>query len=468
MKIFGITIGRRPQNAVVPQSTQSVDSSRGGWFGIIRDRWTGAWQQDATPIESRGSLLAFSAVFSCVTRIASDIAKLRPRLVIEDPETRVCTETRSDPLSRVLEKPNKYQNRIKFFEQWIVSKLLWGNAYVLKVRDRRRVVIELYVLNPEYVSVLIAQNGDVYYRIGRDYLSGIQEDGIVVPASEIIHDMMVSLWHPLVGVTPIYACAQSASLGLNITKDSSRFFKNGSRPGGQLTAPDSIDDETAARLKRTFEEGFSGDNIGRLFVSGNGLKYEAMPTIPATDAQLIEQLKWTVEDVARCFHVPLFKLGIPLHSGNGNSPSLEALNQIYYSDCLQQLLESLEVCLDEGLNLPNEYYTDFDLDGLLRMDQASLNDMLGKSVKGSVRSPNEARAKLNLPPVDGGESPLAQQQDFSLAALAKRDAKPDPFVTTPSQSQPPALPAPSSASLEDDDEDLVGQFADVISAELAV
>jgi phage portal protein BeeE len=47
--------------------------------------------------------------------------------------------------------------------------------------------------------------------------------------------------------------------------------------------------------------------LGRLWVSGDGLKYEPM-TIPAQEAQLIEQLKWTVEDVARCFHVPLYKI----------------------------------------------------------------------------------------------------------------------------------------------------------------
>ena len=75
-----------------------------------------------------------------------------------------------------------------------------------------------------------------------------------------------------------------------------------------ITAPAKIDDETAKRLKQNWEENFSDGNIGRMAILGNGLSYEAM-TIPAQEAQLIEQLKWTVEDVARAFHVPLFKLG---------------------------------------------------------------------------------------------------------------------------------------------------------------
>ena len=54
-------------------------------------------------------------------------------------------------------------------------------------------------------------------------------------------------------------------------------------------------------------------------------------------------------------------------------------------------------------------------------------------VKAGFLSPNEARRMFfNLPPVAGGESPYLQQQDFSLAALARRDA------ATPA---PPSLPA---------------------------
>ena len=35
--------------------------------------------------------------------------------------------------------------------------------------------------------------------------------------------------------------------------------------------------------------------------------------------------------------------------------------------------------------------------------------------------------RLSLPPTEGGAAVYRQQQDYSLAALAKRDAKEDPF-----------------------------------------
>jgi hypothetical protein len=55
-----------------------------------------------------------------------------------------------------------------------------------------------------------------------------------------------------------------------------------------------------------------------------------------------------------------------------------------------------------------------------------------------------------MKPVKGGESPMIQQQNFSLAALAKRDAKDDPFGTAPA---PAPAAKPDAAANDDDDED---------------
>lgn len=415
MKIFGIDFSRKKSL----ESASSITSG-GGWFGVIRESFGGAFQSNIE-VDAPKSILAFSAVYSSVTAIASDVSKLRIKLVEEDADG-ICKEVnRNSPYIPVLKKPNHYQNRIKFIEQWIISKLLYGNTYVLKQRDNRGIVVSLYILDAQRVTPMVAENGDVYYKLSSDHLSGLLQT-VVVPASEIIHDMMVSLWHPLVGISPIYACGISATMGNRIQSNSTKFFDNMSRPSGALTAPGSISDETANRIKTGWEENFGGKNIGRLAVLGDGLSYEAM-TIPASDAQLIEQLKWTVEDVARCFHIPIYKIGGPVPTNN----NVEALNQQYYSDCLQSLIESAELCLSEGLSLPVQYYVEFDLDGLLRMDTAARYEAKNKAVGGGWMSPNEARKGENLPPVEGGDSPMIQQQNYSLAALAKRDAMEDPF-----------------------------------------
>lgn len=427
----------------------SYGGGSGGWFGIIREAWSGAFQQNIV-VDAPREILAFSAVYACISRIATDIAKLGVCLYKED-DNGVQTEAKGSPFYPVLKKPNRFQTWYKFVEQWIICKLLYGNAYILKERDLRGVVIALYVLDSQRVQVLVAEDGSVYYKLAADYLAGLPQ-GLTVPAKEIIHDMGVSLWHPLVGVSPIYACGVSATQGIKIQANSTRFFANASRPSGGLTAPGAISDETANRLKKTFEENFSGPNIGRLFVAGDGLKYEPM-TIPAADAQLIEQLKWTVEDIARCFQMPLWKIGAdkePLRQ------SLESLNQTYYSDCLQGPIESMEVLLKEGLALPDNMCAELETENLLRMDTAARFTAWGLAIKDGWWKPNEARAKEGMGPVPGGDTPYLQQQNYSLAALAKRDASDDPFKTkTPTQ---PALPAPKPAGASEDAQALADAF----------
>jgi HK97 family phage portal protein len=431
--------------AISGKSMTAVPTTGGGWFRVIGESFAGAFQS-AVQVDAPRDILTYSGVFAPLTLITSDIAKLRVKLVAEDEATGIFTEVkRGSPFLPVLRRPNRYQNRIKFFQQWILSKLLYGNAYILKQRDARGIVVAMYVLSGERVTPLVTHQGDVYYKLEADHLSGLQTS-ITVPASEIIHDMMPALWHPLVGVSPLYAAGMSATMGRKIQGNSANFFANMSRPGGMLTAPNTIDDETALRLKTEFEQNFAGTKMGRLFVGGDGLKYEPM-AIPAEAAQLIEQLKWTVEDVARCFHMPLFKVGGPVPTGH----TIEALNLQYYTDCLQSLIEDAELALKEGLTLPAHLDVEFDIDGLARMDTAAQVATLNDSVKGGWLAPNEARAKRNLAPVAGGASPYLQQQNYSLAALAKRDAQDDPFGTA-RPPQPPPPPAPQGQDVDEDDE----------------
>ncbi|OUL98559.1 phage portal protein [Variovorax sp. JS1663] len=438
MKVFGLELRlpRRAEKAAVSPITLR------DLVGRIMEPFAGAWQRNLE-IDNKESILAFSAVYACVSRIANDISKLRIMLTSID-ENGIWSEVGESPYWKALKKPNRYQNRIQFLTDWLCMKLIHGNAYILKEREPSRGIVRaLYVLDSRRVKPLVTPDGGVYYQISSDYLAGLPQ-GVTLPASEVIHDRCPALWHPLCGVPPLYACARSATQGNRIQTNSATFFDNMSRPSGILSAPGLIDDVTAARLKQEWEQNFGGGNLGRLAVAGNDLKYIPI-TIPAEQAQLIQQLNWTVEDVARAFGVPLYKINSgPVPTSN----NVEALEQQYYTGCLQVLIESIELCLDEGMELPNGYGTRLDLDGLLRMDSTAQIDFLEKAVKG-VMSANEARRKLNLAPTPGGAAVLSQQQNFSLQALAKRDASEDPFGK-----QQPA-PAPAPAPSDDSDEEVV-------------
>jgi len=461
MRLFGLDISLRRAPANL-----SPARARGGWKSTgptIHEPYTGAWQNNQEITTE--SALSYFAVFGCVTLIATDIAKSRLRLVEQDADG-IWEETTNPAYSPVLRKPNRYQTIIKFVEQWITSKLTQGNAYVLKARDARGVVNALYVLDPSKVTPLVTPDGAVYYGLKRDHLAGVVDDlppgqDLVVPAREIIHDPMVTLFHPLVGVTPLYACGLAALQGLAIQSDSEKFFRTGSRPGGILTAPGEISDDTALRLKTYFETSFSGENRGRVAVVGDNLKYEAL-TVTAADAQLIEQLKWTAATVCACFHVPpaLLDLG---EAVTGND--LEALLQKYHSQCIQSLMTNFETALDEGIGLgptfENSYGTEFDIDDLIWLVTSTKTKAAADAIGSGALSPNEARAKwFGLGKVDGGESPYLQQQNYSLAALAERDAD-KPF------SKPaPAVPASPGQSPDDNTAEDEKRFVELLNKSL--
>jgi HK97 family phage portal protein len=427
-----------------PPSGLAPPASRGrDWWPLtVREPYTGAWQRND---EIRAeTVLAYNAVYACVTLIASDISKMRVRLVEQD-RNGIWSEVDVPAFSPVLRKPNRYQNRIKFIEQWMVSKLLHGNTYVLKQRDARGVVVAMYILDPVRTKPLVSPDGAVWYQLAKDNLTGI-ENSIVVPASEIIHDTMVPLFHPLCGVSPLIACGLAAMQGLSIQNNSTKFFENGAMPGGVLTAPGTIDDITATRLKEHWEKNYSGNNAGKVAVLGDGLKYEKM-IMTAVESQMIEQLKWTAETVCSCFHVPPYMIGAAAAPAYNN---IEALNQQYYSQCLQAPIEAIELCLDEGLALTtvqgHTYGTEFDLDDLLRMDTATQYKTIGDGIGAALLTPNEGRKKIGQKPLPGGDTAYMQQQNYSLAALNKRDQQEDPFSAG-------KAPAPTATPQTTDDED---------------
>lgn len=418
-------------------------SGRGGWWSVVREPYTGAWQRnDEVQMDT---VLTYSAVFACVTMIAADIGKLTFRLVEKDANG-IWDEIDNPAWSKLLRKPNRYQIASKYIEQYMVSKLVHGNTYVLKQRDMRGVVNGLYVLDPSRVTPLVAPDGSVYYELKRDDLSNLPQEAVTVPSSEIIHDTMVTIYHPLVGVSPIYACGLAAMQGLAIQGNSNKLFSNGAIPGGILTAPGVISEDAANRMKAYWATNFSGDNVGNVAILGDGLHYEPM-SYNAVDMQLIDQLNWTGENVCTAFKMPAYMIGI------GDPPpyaNLEPLIQKYFAQCLQSPIKSFEDHHDVGLELPLRTGVELDIDDLFWTDIATRMKAASDGVNGGL-SYNEVRKRFHgVGPVPGGESPLAQQQYYSLEALAKRDAN-DPF----------AKPAPVEPEPDDSMDDAVKLLAAV-------
>jgi HK97 family phage portal protein len=436
-----------------PPLAPLTPSSAGWWpLGVVRESFAGAWQQN---VELRAdTALSYYAVYACLRLISTDMGKMFLALV-EEVLPGIWERVESPAFSPVLRKPNRYQTINKFVESWILSKLMHGNAYVLLDRDQRNVVIAMHVLEPARVTPLVTRDGAVYYEVKRDDLSGLEKDiPYLFRASDVIHDTYIAPFHPLIGLSPIYACGLSASQGLTIQNNSKNFFTNGANPGGMLTAPGAISDETAARLLATVNSKKAGDTL----VGGDGLKFEKF-TMTAVDAQMIEQLRMTAEQVCSAFGVPpyLVDIGPPPPYAN-----FEPLLLKYHSQCIQSLATNLEKSLDKGLGLTEKIEgrqlgTEFDIDDLIWMDTATRGEAATKA-EGKLAI-NEIRKKYyGAGPVKGGDSPMVQQQNFSLQALAERDAD-KPF------SKPAPAPSPAADPEEPEDmpaEDMTASFAAIL------
>jgi HK97 family phage portal protein len=407
--------------------------------GYVHEPFAGAWQRNQ---ECFGPSGVFSAVYACVQTIAGDIAKLPPRILKQE-RNGAREEFERHPAGRVIWEPNAYQTRVDFWGQFVASALFTGNTYVLLVRDARNVIESMHILDPRKVRVLIGADGSIWYRTQQTQIVEAIESEYI-PARDMLHHRLLCLNHPLVGVTPIYAAAHSAAAGLMIQQHALDFFANMSRASGVLTTPGNTSKEVLTRIKAEWDANFKGRNLGSTAVLSGGVKWEPL-TINADDAQLIEQLRWTVEDVARCFRVPMYMISDASKISYKNS---EQLARNYYTQTLQYHLESIEARLDRTFELASDVFVEFDLDALLRMELDVRMTAYREAINAGVMTINECRRKEQLPPKDGGDEPLVQKQYVPLSMLADLAETPAPPREPPA---PPADDEEEEEPLEDED-----------------
>lgn len=413
MRIFGLTIGKPKIDDSAEKALSPVPiggSWRNGWR-VISEPDTGAWQRNMP--ERQADVLTYPTLYACISRIASDIGKL-PFSLRERRTGGTWIETESPAYSPVLRKPNAYQTAAQFREQWMLAKLIHGNAYVLKRRDNRGVVIDLYVLDSERVMPMVSDSGAVYYQLQTDKLNTIPDDypaqNLIIPASEIIHDRCMTIHHPLIGVPPISAASWPAVKNMKIMRNATEFFGNSSQPGGILTAPAGMSQKDLDAIEAYWNKTFSGQNSGRVGVIGADMKFTGF-AMKSVDAQMIEHMRYSDEQICQPFGIPPFKIGI------GSIPTamgVDGINQLYYSDALQTHIEHMELLLDDGLRISPPLGVELDLEPLLRMDEAKRAEVAVKLTGGGIETPNEGRARFNHLPLDGGDTVYMQKQDIPL------------------------------------------------------
>jgi HK97 family phage portal protein len=405
----------------------------------------GSWQRNLYE-HNPASLLAFSAVYACTSMISGDVAKLPLIINRIDLDTGAREPLRSDYYVSLFRSPNDYQTRTDFLQLFILSYLLQGNGYAYCTRNLRGEVSAMHVLDPRTTIPYIGQDtGEVFYRVGANMLAGLK-GGEVIPARNIIHHRLPLLpSFPLIGVTPIFAAAASSAVGISILSNSQKFFGNASRPSGVLTAPGRVSEPTQERLRNDWDNNYSGANFGKTAVLPEGLKWEPL-TITAQDSQLIEQLRWSVEDVGRVFRVPSFMLGDTSKVTYRNS---EQLARAYLNGCLAYHIETLEKRFEFAFDFPIDYEIKFDLSQFLRTEIDVRYTAYQQALNGGWLSINEVRGSEGLEPVKGGEVPRVQVQYVPIDVATSIQGPPAQVPGPgPGEPTPPAPSEPDATSAE--------------------
>jgi len=406
-----LEMGLRSYGSDFAKAMQPLQSI-GGWKPLIHEPFTGAWQRNEEL--KIGSLTTYPTLYACLMRITMDIGKLPYVLKSYNSTTNVWSTVTNPAYSPVLRKQNHYQTAQQFREAWMVSKLTQGNTYVLKERDNRGVVVALYVLDPCRVQPMVSDDGFVFYELNVMDRSLLPADygrqTLVVPASEIIHDRCITLHHQLIGVPPVCAAYWPAVKNLKILKSSSEFFGNNAQPGGILTAPAGMSEQDAKEIQQFWQSNYSGQNSGKIAVLGADMKFTSF-AMKSADSQLVEQMRYSDEQICQPFGIPPFKIGI------GSIPAgmkTDDINLLYHSDALQTHIEAMENLLDEGLKISEPLGIEMDIEPLLRMDLGKQAEVITKLTGGPVLTPNDGRVRLGYGPLEGGDTVYMQQQDYPL------------------------------------------------------
>jgi len=143
----------------------------------------------------------------------------------------------------------------------------------------------------------------------------------------------------------------------------------------------------------------------------------------ALDAAIIQQLEWSDAKICATLHVPGYMVGVgPIPSNN----NVDALGQQYYGQCLQILIESMELCYTEGCGMDavsNPYEVELDIEALDRMDTMARVVATTKGISGGLLMPNEGRAPAPAEAGQGGDRVYLQKQNWPLDILGSDNAK---------------------------------------------
>ena len=339
------------------------------------------------------------AFWSAVSLISDTIATLPVDSYIRQDGTRRPYR----PRPAWVDQPDVDMTRQAHYQQVLVSLLVNGNSYTRIFRNASGDVVNLVVLDPLTVTVRRSA-------LGRKIFIVDNEDK-TLSSDEIIH--ITDLIQPgsLTGLSRVERLKEALGLSSAMQTFAARFFGTGATTQGIIEFPGNLTPEQAKQLRDGFDSAHRGfRRAHKTGVLSGGATYK-QTTVPNDAAQFLESRRFSVEEIARAFNIPLSMMGVP---GTQSYASVEQNAIQFVVHTLRPYIEKLEWAYSRLL--PVEAFLKFNVDGLLRGDFNSRITAYSTGLQAGFMSVNDVRRLEDYSPTEGGD-----QYRVPLANIALTD-----------------------------------------------
>lgn len=345
---------------------------------------------------SQDRALSLAPVYSAVDHIAGDISTMPVKGYRRLGDERQPMGT----LPQLFDRLVTTGEIVPWLHQCVSSLLLRGNAYgLITERDGYGYPVAMTWLDPSRITDdgLTGRTGWLY-------------DGRPIPREDVVHITKFVLPGQNVGLSPIGAFAQTMGVGLYAQSYGHDYFANGGTPPGYFrnTSQPIPNPDDAVRIKARLGAAI---RTREPLVFGSDWEYATLAVSPA-EAQFLETIRANATTIASIYRMPAEMIGG--ETKNSMTYSTVELNAIQY---VQRALRQWLVVLEQAFSalLPDRQYVRFNADALIRTDVKTQHEVLLADVAAGLRSLNEVRKILDLPPLPDGLGDFKAPADPVLA-----------------------------------------------------
>lgn len=337
-------------------------------------------------------------VAACVQVMADDLAKV-PLLIFKRTADGGRERAVNHPLYKLLkDRPAPWLTSFAWRRAMFQTAAVAGNSYSRVIRNADGAVRQFTPTAFQSVTHRWAPDGEPFFDINLPAGGVLQ--GLAYP--DVIHfayrgGVEWAANGGIIGRSPLDTHKEAIALSLATEQFAARYFRNGARPSA-VVEMDKVfpNDEVANRTRMQVERVLSGvDNAGKIAIFELGMKLKQW-SANNDDSQLVELRKQQAGEIARMFRMPPHKIGI-MDQATFSNIEMQAIE--YVGDNLVPLAAMSEQQLELSLLSDAErddYFIEYDMDGLLRGDQASRYKAYAIGRQWGWLSADDVRSRENM------------------------------------------------------------------------